>query len=156
LCWHIVLSSAAVIPDVPFEAQIQYERTEFLNEKICERLADEDYEEKLKAYNERIEKRKISGGVDLPPGARGGDSACCCICVSEKEDEDDNLDQKGNPIKEFKYAKEYPFDYHEGQELHLLTKDDATTIANAQKSSESSMSPLQLSGIIPAFGTGAV
>jgi len=67
----------AVIPDVPREVEIQEQRIEFINEKVVEKVADEDYGEvvEVEEVNEENEEEPSAKGEPAKPKSKG----CCSL-----------------------------------------------------------------------------
>ena len=65
----------AIIPDVPREVEIQSERIEFMNEKVVEKVADEDFGEvvEIEETNDDEEGEGQSDGLS----GKGTKKGCC-------------------------------------------------------------------------------
>jgi hypothetical protein len=139
LVWlHIVFYSSCVVvlscpccaiasADSPYECQVQEERIEFFNEKIIERLADEDYDDLVKEWNKVYDKASASVKTDHDSVDNRGFCvamfSCCCPAgaPAEEVETEDDLEREGRPLPEFKVS-EYPFEYDESRAPALMTR----------------------------------
>lgn len=64
----------AIIPDVPNEVEIQSERIEFINEKVVEKVADEDYGETVEMEETEDDEGEEGGESG---GGKGHKKGCC-------------------------------------------------------------------------------